>query len=315
RNISSSPSAFEAERRVWRWTAQSGAPSDATGFEVGAERMETSANLSNRPSLDLSTTSAFAVLRHSLTDAVTLTGSLRYDDPDRYKGRATGRVAGAARLGGGFALTLSAGQGFKVPTISQAICDFCFAPVVPLKPERAEGYDARLGWASDDGRLSAALTGYRLNVRDQISFAAGRYINIARTRSKGVEAEADARLTEALRLRLAYAVTDAIDATTGLSLLRVPERSGSAALFWTQGPWEGALTLRAESSQADTALNGFSRITRKGFATADLAGSYKVNDHVSLTARLENLADERFQEVFGYGEPGRSLYLGVRLRD
>jgi vitamin B12 transporter len=183
-----------------------------------------------------------------------------------------------------------------------------------LRPERAEGYDARLGWASSDGRLAANLTGYRLNVRDQISFVSGRYVNIARTRSKGVEAEVDARLTEAVRLKLSYAVTDAIDATTGLSLLRVPEHSGAAALFWDEGPWSAAFTVRAESSQADTALDGFSRTTRKGFATADLAGSYKINDQVSLTARIENLADERFQEVFGFGEPGRAAYVGIRLR-
>ncbi|MFL5297635.1 MAG: TonB-dependent receptor plug domain-containing protein [Phenylobacterium sp.] len=315
RNISSFPSAVQAERQVWRWTAEKGGPADATAFVAGAERMDTSADLSGRPSLDLSTTSVFGVLRHNLTDAVTLTGSLRYDDPDRFKGRTTGRLSGAAQLGGGVSVTISAGQGFKTPTVSQAVCDFCFAPTVPLRPERAEGYDARLGWTSGDGRVVAALTGYRLDVRDQIAFVSGRYINIARTRSKGVEAEADARLSDAVRLKLSYAVTDAVDATTGLKLLRVPERSGAAALFWDEGPWRAAFTVRAESSQADTALNGFSRTTRKGFATADLAGAYRLNDHVSLTGRIENLADERFQEVFGYGEPGRAAYVGVRLRN
>jgi len=314
RNISDFPSAFRAERQVWRWTAEKGQPADRTAFVGGAERQSTAADLSGRPSLDLSTTAVFGVLRHNLTDALTLTGSLRWDDPDRFKGRTTGRISGAAQLGGGFALTLSAGQGFKVPTISEVVCDFCFAPPAPLRPERAEGYDARLGWTSPDGRLSGDVTGYRLDVRDQISFAAGRYINIARTRSTGLEAEADARLSEAFRLKLSYGVTDAKDLATGLALLRVPERSGAAALFWDQGPWGAALTVRGESSQADTALDGFSRTTRKGFVTADLAGSYKLNAHVSLTARIENLADERFQEIFGFGEPGRAAYVGVRVR-
>jgi vitamin B12 transporter len=35
---------------------------------------------------------------------------------------------------------------------------------------------------------------------------------------------------------------------------------------------------------------------------------------VELFARLENLADERYQDVFGYGAPGRSGAVGVRLR-
>ena len=314
RNISDFPSAFRAERQVWRWTAQKGETHDPTAFVVGAERQSTSADLSARPSLDLSTTSVFGVVRHNLTDALTLTGSLRYDDPDRYKGRTTGRISGAARLPAGFELTLSAGQGFKVPTISEAVCDFCFATPVPLKPERAEGYDARLGWTSPDGRWTAAVTTYRLNVRDQIAFSAGRYVNIARTRSDGVEAEADGRLTDSLRLKLAYADVDAKDLASGLKLLRVPQHTGSAALFWDRGPWGAALTVRGESSQPDTALDGFSRTTRKGFVTADLAGSYKLNDVVTLTARIQNLSDERYQEVFGYGEPGRAAFVGLRLR-
>jgi len=314
RSISSFPSEFSGQRQVWRWTGQYGGLGDPTAFVIGAERSDTSADLSGRPSVDLSTTSAFGVLRHSPTEAITLTGSLRYDDPDRYKGRATGRLSAAARLGAGFELTLSAGQGFKTPTISQAVCDFCFAPHVTLRPERAEGYDARLGWLSPDGRVNLALTAYSLNVRDQIAFVSGRYINIARTRSNGVEAEANVRLTDSLNLKLGYANLDAVDRATGLVLLRNPRNSGSAALFWDDGPWGAALTLRGESSQADTATDGFSRATRKGFATADLAGSYAVNDHVTLTARIENLADERFQESLGYGEPGRAAYIGVKLR-
>ena len=53
---------------------------------------------------------------------------------------------------------------------------------------------------------------------------------------------------------------------------------------------------------------------REGFVTANLNAAYALTDHVVLTARLENLADEGYQQVFGYGEPGRTGYLGIRLR-
>jgi len=308
RNISDFPARYTAERQVLRWTTE------RDGFVVGAERDDSKANLDGRTSTDLSTTSAFGVFRTKL-DVVTLTGSLRYDDPDRFKARATGRLSAAVDAGAGFTVTASAGQGFKTPTISQVICDFCFAPPVELKPEKAEGYDVRLGWASADGRVTGALTGYKLKVRDQISYVASRYINIARTRSNGLEAEANVALTEGLRLKLAYAVMDAVDGTTGASLLRVPDRSGAAALFWDAGPWGAALTVRAESSQSDTDTDGFSRIVRKGFATADLAGEYRLNERVTFTARVENLADKGYQETFGYAEPGRAAYVGVRLRN
>ncbi len=307
RSLSSFPASFDADRQVLRWTAARG-----ERFVVGIERQESGADLSSGASLDLSNTAVFAVGRMD-AGPLTLTGSVRHDDPEAYASKTTGRLAAAAKLGGGFTAVASAGTGFKTPTISQAVCDFCFAPRVPLKPERAEGYDLRLGWAND--RISTAVTAYRLLVRDQIAYAASRYINIAKTSSSGVEAEFDAQLSETLRLKLAYAWTDAIDRSTGRSLLRVPDHSGSAALFWADGAWSGAVSVRGESSQSDTARDGFSRARRGGFVTADVSGAYAVSDQLSLTARIENLTDRRYQEVLGYRETGLSAYVGVRFRN
>lgn len=307
KNISSYPSSFDADRQVFRWTA---ARDDA--LVLGAERQESAAHLSSGNSRDLSNTAAFAVGRLAL-ERITFTASARYDDPEAYKAKATGRLAAAADLGAGFTAVVSAGTGFKTPTISQVVCDYCFAPAVPLRPERAEGYDLRLGWSNT--RISAAVTAYRLLVRNQISYVASRYINIAKTSSSGLEAELDAKVSDSLRLKLGYAWLDAIDRSTNRSLLRVPDHSASAALFWTQGPWTGALTVRGETSQSDTARDGFSRAVRKGFVTADLAGSYALNDRITLTARVENLSDKRYAEVLGYGEPGLAGYVGVKFKN
>jgi vitamin B12 transporter len=306
-SISAFSSSFDADRQVYRWTAAHG-----QDFEVGAERQRASADLSSGNSLNLSNTAVFAVGRLKL-DRLTLTGSARYDDPDKYQSRATGRLAAAVELGHGFTAVASAGTGFKTPTISEAVCDFCFAPAVPLRPEKAEGYDLRLGWAN--ARISAAVTAYRLSVRDQIAYVNLRYVNIARTRSNGIDAELTAALTDELKLKLAYAYLDAIDRSTDRSLLRVPDHSGSAALFWTHGPWQGAVTVRGESSQSDTARDGFSRAVRPGFVTADVSGAYAVNERLSLTARVENLTDKHFEESLGYREPGIAAYVGVRFRN
>jgi vitamin B12 transporter len=88
----------------------------------------------------------------------------------------------------------------------------------------------------------------------------------------------------------------------------VPEHAGSATLAWSGERLSGALTLRAEGDQDDAGG------VRDGFVTANLNGAYRLTDGVDLTARIENLADERYQQVLGYGEPGRSAYIGVRLR-
>jgi vitamin B12 transporter len=221
-----------------------------------------------------------------------------------------------ADLGAGFSANASWGQGFKTPTISEQACDFCFpaGPATNLKPERAEGWDAGLKWRSPDSRYEASVTGFHLAVRDQIDFVFDpvtfdfRYQNIDRTRSNGVEAEASAVIVPGLTGRVSYSNIDAINLDTGAQLLRVPRNQGSAVLEWVRGRGRAALTVRAESNQADAGG------TRPGFVTADLAGGWKITDQIEATARIVNLADAHYEEALGYGEPRRSAYVGLRLR-
>ncbi|MFA4892778.1 TonB-dependent receptor plug domain-containing protein [Brevundimonas sp.] len=312
--VSSFPSVFEADRQVFRWQADGSAAGVA--FVIGTEREDTEGSLSSGLTEALGTSSAFATARIDATDRLSLTGALRFDDTDDFGSKTTGRVSGAFEAGAGFILSAAYGTGFKAPSISQAVCDFCFSsqPFPVLRPETAEGYEGAIGWGSADGRVAGRLTFYRLNVEDQITYVFdpvtfdSAYVNVAETATDGIELEGRGRLGGGFDLTIAYAWTDARDETTGARLLRVPERSGSATLGWTGERLSGALTVRGESDQDDSGG------VRKAFITAHLNGSYALTDKVTLTARIENLADERYQQVLGYGEPGRSGYVGVRLR-
>lgn len=134
------------------------------------------------------------------------------------------------------------------------------------------------------------------------------YVNVAETAADGVELEGRAQLGRGFDLSLAWAWTDARDETTGARLLRVPEQAGSATLGWSGDRLSGALTVRAEGDQDDAGG------VRDGFVTANLNGSYALTEAATLSVRIENLTDEHYQQVFGYGEPGRSGYVGIRLR-
>ena len=54
--------------------------------------------------------------------------------------------------------------------------------------------------------------------------------------------------------------------------------------------------------------------TEATLATADASVAYALNETLRLTGRIENLTGEDHQETFGYGEPGRAVDLGVRVR-
>ncbi len=312
--VSAFPSTFEADRRAVRWQADGTVA--GLDFVIGAEREETRGSLSTGLTEQLGTSSAFATGRIEPVNGLSLTGALRFDDTDDFGAKVTGRVSGALDAGGGVILSAAWGTGFKAPSISQAVCDFCVSslPFPVLRPETAEGYEAAIGWASADGGLEGRATVYRLGVDDQITYVFDPatfdsvYVNLARTATEGVELEGRARLGGGFDLSLAWAWTDARDETTGTRLLRVPERAGSATLGWSDERLSGALTVRGEGDQDDAGG------VRAGFVTADLNGSYVLSDGVTLTARIGNLADERYQQVFGYGEPGRSGFVGIRLR-
>lgn len=312
--VSAFPSAFEAQRQAVRWQAEGEAAGVA--FVLGAEREESEGSLSTGLTEGLGTSSAFATARIEPTDRLSLSGALRFDDTDDFGSKTTGRVSAAFDAGGGVTVSAAWGTGFKAPSISQAVCDFCFSsqPFPVLRPETATGYEAALGWASADGRFEGRATAYRLEVEDQITYAFdpatfdSYYVNVAETATDGVELEGHARLGGGFDLSLAWAWTDARDETTGARLLRVPEQAGSATLGWSGERLSAALTVRGESDQDDAGG------VREAFVTANLNGSYALTETVTLTARIENLANERYQQVFGYGEPGRSGYLGIRLR-
>ena len=311
-------SVFEADRQAWRWQANGEA--GAATFAFGLEREESRGSLSTGDSVSLGTTSAFGTARYRMSDTLSLTGGLRFDDTDDFGSKTTGRVSAAWDVGPGFTLSGAWGTGFKAPTVSQAVCDFCFSsqPFPVLRPETAEGYEAAVGWRSADGRIESRATLYRLKVEDQITYVFdpvtfdSYYVNIAETSTDGVEVEGRALLGGGFDLSLAYAWTDAKDESTGLRLARVPDQAGSATLGWTGQRLSGALTVRAESDDRDT--NSATSAIRDGFVTANLNAAYALTDRVTLTARVENLADEHYQQVLGYGEPGRSGYVGIRLR-
>ena len=312
-------SRFTASRQDYRWTSERGAPTDAFGVIFGVERISEHGSISTGETDSLGTTSGFVLARYRPIEPLTLTGSVRYDAPDTFHGQATGHVSAVLRLPAGFSVEGSWAQGFKTPTISEIECDFCFpgGPSVGLKPEHATGWDGALAWTAPDGRVTARVTGYALDVRDQIEFNAAfpfRYVNVDHTRSTGLEAELDARLTPNLTLQGAYAYTDARDLGAGTEMLRVPRNSGSVSLLWNSRRWEAALTIRGEGEDADVNPSTFAPQTRPGFVVASLSGAYSLSRRLDITARVEDIANTRYEEALGYGEPRQMFFLGFRAR-
>jgi vitamin B12 transporter len=298
----------EGDRALFRYQGTLNI-NESNKLAFGAEREETSAN-SDESSVD----SLFALYEFKPVDDLTLTGGLRMDDHETFGSETTGRVAAAWTATDQLVVRASWAQGFKAPSIFQStyICSFCglTEPNRNLKPETSEAYDIGVEWHSADQRLMLGATLFDQETENLIdfSFTAG-YDNIAFVESQGVELVGAYTFTSWLNVSANYTYIDAEDGD-GNELARLPETSANVTVsFDPEGPFSGAVLVRYNGEEANTNGTDLDSWTR-----LDLTGSYDLNDKVELYGRIENVFDEDYQQILGYGTPGTSGSLGLRLR-
>ncbi|MAN46668.1 MAG: TonB-dependent receptor [Alphaproteobacteria bacterium] len=310
KNYSNGINSYEAEgdRTIYRYQGTF-TINDANKLAFGAEREETTAN-----DEDASIDGLFALYEFKPVEKLTLTGGVRVDDHNTFGSETTGRVAAAYAANDQVTLRASWGQGFKAPSIFQStyICTFCglTEPNPNLQPETSEAFDLGFDWQSANGKTKAGATYFDQETENMIDFSyTAGYDNIDLVNSKGVEVYGSHQFTDWLGVSANYAYIDAEDGN-GAELPRLPENSGDVTFSLTpEGPFSGAILVRYNGEEANT--NG---TTLDSWTRVDLKGSYNIDDRLELYARVENLFDEDYQQILGYGTPGLSGSVGVRLR-
>jgi outer membrane receptor protein involved in Fe transport len=74
------------------------------------------------------------------------------------------------------------------------------------------------------------------------------------------------------------------------------------------------LMVRGEALDAEPAFGPTGGLYwNDGYAVTNLGGTWRITPWLSTEARVLNLFDTDYEEVFGYPSPGRTAYLGVRV--
>lgn len=239
-----------------------------------------------------------------------LTVGARYDDHSEFGGKTTLHAAGAWKLGSGTRLHASFGTGFKAPTLVDLFFPFFSNP--ELEPETSRSWDFGVERRSRKDQVVVDLTFFDTDFENLIlfDFATSLPQNIGEARSRGVEATLEYRPGPRLRLAASYTWNDTEDLATGLRLARRPERRGVVTLY--AEPMErlrAHLTLIAVADRIDSdgsAMDDYERV--------DLALQYRWNEHFEPYLRVENLFDQEYEEVNGFGSPGSQAVVGLSLR-
>ena len=246
---------------------------------------------------------------------LSLVAGIRRDDHDQTGIANTMRFTGAYHLDQtGTTFRASWGEGFKTATPFQLTACYtgygCSSgPNEDLLPEESIGWDAGIEQRLFDDRLSLEVNYFSQRIRNQIDYQGGRYENLDRVNSKGWEIITTVRPLNWMEVSANFTFQDTHENEASNQLRRTPEQLGSAHLtiFATDDITLGAdLVYNGEEYESST-------VTLDSWTRVDLRGSYRINDNFDIYARVENLFNEEYQDIYRYGTPDLSGYFGVRI--
>ncbi|WP_092704662.1 TonB-dependent vitamin B12 receptor [Rhodanobacter glycinis] len=242
--------------------------------------------------------------------------SARHDHNSQFGNHDTGAVAWGYRFDHGLRLTASYGSAFHAPTFNDLYYPpyYGVASANPnLKPETSRS--AELGLSQQGEGWNWALNAYQTRIHDLITLNDVYYPeNISQARIRGLEAQAGAtlagwRVQGYLTLLQPKNDGGASDPNNGKLLARRPERTVRVDLDRHFGAFGVGATFYAAGKRFDDAAN---RHHLGGYATTDLRASYAFARDWSVSARLANAFDRKYETVWYFNQPGRTWFLTLR---
>lgn len=261
----------------------------------------------------------FLEYKGGFNNTLFLTAGARYTDNEDFGTETTYR-SGAAYLvsagAGEIKFKGTYGTGFRAPSLYEISYNngpFAYPPAAgtDLSAEKSEGYDLGAGYFATAGWYVEAVY-FDQSVEDEIYFDlldfSGYLQGEGESKSNGVELTSQVPVNELLTLTANYTYTDTQDAD-GEPRLRVPKNMGNLGVLLT--PWDARVKLNVNYRVArDTADDVNDAV--KDYEVLDVSAAYQVLEELEIYGRIDNVTDEKYQEVPDYNTPGAAAYVGFR---
>jgi len=262
------------------------------------------------------TRSAYAQHRMHLWDRLMVSGGVRADTHEEFGTRVTWRGTGAYAVSStATKLRGTVGTGFKAPSLFQLFSSFGDPT---LDAEESLGWD--LGFDQDlpGDRATVSATYFRNEFEDLIDFdgATSRFMNLGRAETEGLEVAVRVRVVDGLEARLSYTRLDAEDKDADEDLIRrARHRAGARLLYAVADGVQVTASAVWVGNRPDLDFSTFpaTRVTLDDYTLVGLAASWRVGGGVEVFARGENLLDQEYQDIVGFGVPEASVYAGAAI--
>jgi vitamin B12 transporter len=320
-NLSEGISAFASEGSLSRFEyTGSFEPSEALTLVYGLDfQNEESAG---DETLERDQEAYYIEYQGTFADRLYLSVGARYDDNEDFGTHTSARLSGTyiqdLNGGGSLKYRASVGTGFRPPSLFEVAYNagpFAFPPAsgTALTEESSRGHDVGIEYAATND-LRFEITYFDQEIEDEMFFDlagfSGYLQSPGTSTSKGVEIAMQVPLGERWEVLGNWTHNDT-ENTASEQRLRRPENVGNIGLLYTAPTDKLRFVANYRLSKDSIDIGG---VALDDYAVLDLSMAYAFSEKLELYGRLQNAADEDYQEVVGFRSARRSGYAGVRLR-
>lgn len=233
--------------------------------------------------------------------------------PDRSQNALSPRVGVLFQINQNFSLYAAFSKSFRASTLNELYRAFRVGNILTqanetLRAERAETFETGVNFTGFANRLSARGNFFVTEVSNPVvsitltttpSLITRQRQNVGRTRSRGIELDAEFAPRENLRFSASYLLVDArvadFPANTSLVGKRLPQVPKQQLDFQTfyRPTSKISLSLQARFSTASFE-DDLNTLQLRPFATFDAFASYRVKKGLEIFASAENIFDNRY---------------------
>ena len=262
---------------------------------------------------ELTEKSAAGEYRLFTEDDHSLSVSGRYTENTQYENAWTGRIAAAYRVSPNVRPHASFGSAIQNPTLTDFYGYYGNYRGNPnLKPAKSVGGEVGLLMETTNKSHSLDVTYFSRNVKNFIdnnrTFTS--VINLeGTTKVKGLEIAYNGKLTNDLTAYANYTYTQTKN-SKGLELSRRPKHTANTGVAYKITEKLGAdVNVSYVGKRIDTYPQ---RTKMPSYTLANLGVNYQLTSNLNIYANLNNVFNKKYENVLGYGQDGRHVYVGLR---
>jgi vitamin B12 transporter len=266
----------------------------------------------------------FAETQTNIADTFYVAAGLRADDSNAFGDHLSARVAPAfihaVTATSSIKYRASWGTGFRAPSLSEIFYNRSASASEPakdviLREETSEGYDLGLEWYFDSG-YSVQLGYFNQTIENEIFFDLVNYSGYLQengiSHSSGAELAFELPVMPMLSIMGNYTYNETLT-NDDQSRIRRPRHLANLGIL--VNVWSERLQVLGNLRAARGAVNeifGVGRVPLDDYEVLDLNLHYHPIAILTLTARVQNIADEEYQEVTDYNTQGRTFSAGIK---